>query len=57
MGYIIDEYNGYIGSGYLQNVSILNILEKGYNKIILNYNNPYFCSNAIICLKHKGNEF
>lgn len=53
VGFIIEQYNGYLGSGYLVNIPILNLLERLYNTIILKIKSPYFCSNSIIFLSKK----
>ncbi len=36
-GFVVEKYYGYIGSGYLVNIPILNLLERLYNTIILNW--------------------
>lgn len=52
-GFVVEKYYGYIGSGYLVNIPILNLLERLYNTIILKIKSPYFCSNSIIFLSKK----
>lgn len=51
IGFEVCSYNGYLGSGYLKYNKKLSIIERIYNKIIINLNLPYFCSNAIVILK------
>lgn len=50
IGYNIDQYYGYLGSGYLIHISLLKTFEKIFTKIILKIRNPYLCSNSIIKL-------
>lgn len=51
LGYKIELYNGYLGSGYLKNLIFLRFFEQVFNKIILKWKNPNFCSNSISILK------
>jgi SAM-dependent methyltransferase len=51
VGYSIEWFNGYLGSGYLYSVPILNYVEKIYNFFILKMASPLLCSNAIVLLK------
>lgn len=51
--YEIELYNGYLGSGYLKNITFFNILEKCYNYFFVNYKSPNLCSNAIVILQKR----
>lgn len=51
LGFLISEYYGYLGSGYVDHITFLRNLERLYNWFIFKLNSPYFCTNAIVVLK------
>lgn len=51
IGFKIYEFHGYLGSGYISHIPVLNKIEKLYNKIVFKINSPLFCTNAIVVLK------
>lgn len=53
LGFEIQLYNGYLGSGYLADITFFNMFEKIYNFFVLKFKSPRLCSNAIIILKKK----
>ena len=50
-GFQIVMFNGYIGSGYLHRIPILNKIERLYNRLALKISSPLLCSNAIVILE------
>lgn len=50
LGFYIEGYYGYLGSGYLNSIKVLNLCEKIYNRVIIFLDNPNLCSNSIIKL-------
>jgi len=51
IGFSIDTYFGYLGSGYLKHIKYLKNLEYVWNYIVLKLGSPLFCSNAILIVK------
>ena len=49
-GFKIIQFNGYIGSRYLQRFKYIQSLENMYNAVLLRLNSPLWCSNAIVVL-------
>jgi hypothetical protein len=50
LGFGIELFRGYLGSGYLKNIFLLRLLENYYNYIIMFIRSSYFCSNSIVVL-------
>lgn len=50
IGYIVEIYKGYLGSGYLSGIKYLRPIEILFNFFVLKLNHPLFCSNSIVTL-------